>query len=107
VANGNLLSIETLRGAGGETVVIVDVNGGIWADGIGNFYDAGIRTHHSEDNVSSPPTDAEIDGAFGTPAAVGEGFIGLIDDNNANTTAWIVVSLGGSWWYPPTLTKAV
>jgi hypothetical protein len=39
----------------------------------------------AEDNVSSPPTDAELDTAFGTPAAVGEGFVALLDDNNAAT----------------------
>lgn len=58
------------------------------------------------DNVSSPPTDAQLDAAFGTPAAVGAGFRGLVDDNDADTAVWFVVSNGVSWWYEA-LTKAV
>jgi len=73
--------------------------------GIVNCTFGGVRTIHSEDNVSAPPTDAQLDSAFGEPATVGEGFIGLIDDNNAATTAWLCVSLGGSWWTEG-LTKA-
>ena len=73
-------------------------------DGIG-YFEYGVRTIWSEANVSDPPTDAELDAAFGTPATVGEGFIALVDDNNANTTTWLVFSLGGSWWYEE-LTKA-
>jgi hypothetical protein len=60
----------------------------------------------AEDNVSSPPTDAELDTAFGTPAAVGEGFVALLDDNNAATAGYLCASLGGAWWYA-TMTKAV
>ena len=60
----------------------------------------------SDDDVSDPPTDGELDTAFGTPATVGEGFVGLVDDDDANTKAWIVFSLGGSWWHKE-LTKAV
>jgi len=59
----------------------------------------------SDDNVASPPTDAEIDSAFGTPAGVEKGFIGIIDDNGSETTVWFVVAIGSSWWYEQ-LTKA-
>lgn len=74
--------------------------------GVVNANAAGIRTITSADNVSSPPTDAEIDAAFGTPAAVGDGFIGLIDDNGAGTTIWLCVALNSQWWYEQ-LTAAV
>lgn len=52
----------------------------------------------SRANVSSPPTDAEADAIFGTPANVGAGFLALIDDNDADTTVWLVASNGTSWW---------
>lgn len=58
------------------------------------------------DNVSSPPADAELDAAFGTPAGVGAGFVGLVDDNGAGTAVWLVASDGSNWWYEG-LTKAV
>jgi len=51
------------------------------------------------------PTDAELDSAFGTPAAVGAGFHAIVDDNDANTTVFAVYSNGTSWWYVA-LTKA-
>jgi len=83
----------------GTAVGYVDSNGAIYALGIADFHAAGFRTIHSEANVTSPPSDAELDAAFGTPAAVGEGFIGLLDDNNAGTAGYMVFSLGGFWWY--------
>jgi len=60
----------------------------------------------SRADVSSPPTDAELDTAFGLPANVGAGFLALVDDNDADTTVWLVASNGTSWWYEG-LTKAV
>lgn len=53
----------------------------------------------SSANVSNPPTDAELDSAFGTPAAVGDGFMATVNDNGADTAQWLVVSNGASWWY--------
>lgn len=60
----------------------------------------------SDDDVSNPPTDAELDTAFGTPATVGAGFVGLIDDAGADANVYIALSNGISWWYTA-LTKAV
>lgn len=57
-------------------------------------------------NVSNPPTDAELDSAFGTPATVGAGFMAWVDDNNADTALYLVMSNGTSWWVF-TGTKAV
>lgn len=60
----------------------------------------------SDANVSDPPTDAELDAAFGTPAAVGDGYIAFVDDNGTSAKVWLVTSDGGAWWYEE-LTKAV
>ena len=62
-------------------------------------------TEYNEDDVADPPTDAEIDAIFGTPATVGPGFMGLIDDNDAHTKFWLCVSSGANWLYEE-LTKA-
>lgn len=60
----------------------------------------------SNANVSDPPSDAELDAAFGTPATVGAGFLAVIDDNGGDTDVRIVASNGTSWWYSAKLTKA-
>lgn len=62
----------------------------------------------STDNVTDPPTDAEIDAAFGTPATVGSGFLGVIDDNagGGSGDVWACFSNGSAWFYVG-LTKAV
>ncbi len=55
-------------------------------------------------NLSSPPTDAELDTEFGTPTA---GFIAWNDDNGAGTSFRLIGSDGTSWFFSPTvLTKA-
>lgn len=79
----------------------------LYADNAGNAHvknDAGIVKQISGakvaiTNVTNPPTDAELDTAFGTPATVGAGFIGILDDNNADTNVYWCFSNGTSWWY--------
>jgi hypothetical protein len=85
----------------------------VYADNAGDIHainDGGISKKLSGVNVSTadvsnPPTDAELDSEFGTPATVGAGFIAIVDDNGADTNDYLVVSNGTSWWYA-TLTKA-
>lgn len=50
-------------------------------------------------DVSSPPTETELTGAFGTPGDLGNGFVGFIDDDGAGATVWLCAVVGGSWWY--------
>lgn len=52
---------------------------------------------HSTADVSNPPTDAELDAEFGTPATVGAGFRATIDDNGAGTNHYLVWSDGTNW----------
>ena len=66
----------------------------------------GLRTKQSDDNVSATPTDAELDSAFGTPATVGSGFIGVLDDAGAGAAYYICISDGSNWWYTA-MTKAL
>lgn len=55
--------------------------------------------NYSDDNVTNPPTDAELDTAFGEPADVGAGFVGVLDDAGAGANVWLVASDGANWWY--------
>lgn len=49
-------------------------------------------------NVSNPPTDAELDAAFGTPPTVGKGWSRHINDNGAGLNFYRIVSDSTSWW---------
>lgn len=53
---------------------------------------------YSAANVSSPPTDAELDSAFGTPASVGR-MVAILNDNGADTASWLVWSTGTAWFH--------
>lgn len=75
-----------------------------YKDDAGNVRRVGIAV--STANVGNPPADADLDTAFGAPADVGAGFIGVVDDNNADTDVWLCYTNGASWWYVA-LTKAV
>jgi hypothetical protein len=57
-----------------------------------------LRLIVSTADVSNPPTDAELDAAFGTPAEAGAGFLRLIDDNAAGAHLYLVASDGSNWW---------
>lgn len=61
--------------------------------------DVKIYGKMSTRNISVTPTDNDIDLAMGdTPANLGTGFIGLINDN-ASGPVVLVVSDGTKWWY--------
>jgi hypothetical protein len=64
------------------------------------------RVVHADDNVSSPPTAAQLTTAFGDPADIGNDFIGILDDNGAGTTLYACFPKGADWFYAA-LTKAL
>lgn len=67
-------------------------------DGIGNVDVSGdITVRAASSNVSNPPTDAELDSLFGTPATVGSGFVGLVDDSDSNNM-YRCYSDGTNWF---------
>jgi hypothetical protein len=100
----NLLYLDNLNSGS-----IYDVSGNHWkvtSDGKGDFSEASLRLQVDTTDISNPPTDAELDAIFGTPATVGSGFTAYVDDNGADTNVYLVMSNGSSWWYS-SLTKAV
>ena len=60
---------------------------------------AGLNTKVSTDDVADPPTDANLDAAFGTPVALGAGFVGIVDDNSGDTDVWLCYTSDTSWFY--------
>jgi hypothetical protein len=60
----------------------------------------GIRTKMAINNVNNTtPTAAELTTSFGSPSAVGTGFVGIVKDNDADTNCFVVVSNGTSFFY--------
>jgi hypothetical protein len=58
-----------------------------------------FRLTRKVDNITNPPTDAELDTAFGAPATLGEGFVGIVDDADAGTKVYLCTVSKAAWWY--------
>jgi len=56
--------------------------------------------------VSDPPTDAELDAIFTSPAALGDGVLCVLQDNNSISQPWIVFS-DGTYYFTTKLNLAV
>lgn len=94
----------TIKGTGykssdGSAGVSGTVAGSTFKDGLLTTAVSGVKLTVSTADVSSPPTDAELDSAFGTPATVGAGFIGIVNDNNTGTAEYLCWSDGTNWFY--------
>lgn len=69
------------------------------ASAVVNF-ENGVRTIQSVANVTeAAPTDAELDAAFGTPASLGRGFIGTVDDNDGSAASVLVWTTDSAWFH--------
>ena len=90
-----------------STIKISDSSSGDyrWDEG-GTVNVKSLKTDVDITNFSNPPTDAELDAAFGTPATVGAGWRKSINDNNGGSNFYEVQSDGSNWWIT-TWTKAV
>jgi hypothetical protein len=78
----------------------VDSSGNETVAGVVNATAAGMRTKQAVTNVhDTTPTDAELDTAFGTPATLGRGFIGLVDDADGDTNGYICWTSDASWYF--------
>lgn len=64
---------------------------------------AGTMLTFSTNNVSNPPTKAEIDAAFGARPS---GWIGFIIDAGGSGVVWLCIRSQSSNWYFELLTKA-
>lgn len=49
--------------------------------------------------VSNPPTAAQLNAIFGTPAALYESFTAIVDSGGTGTNVWLVSVVSGSWYY--------
>ncbi|MBW1975224.1 MAG: hypothetical protein JRI45_06600 [Deltaproteobacteria bacterium] len=112
---GTCLSVNDTGTSGGGTEYSVYINatnhealkvdaGQAVFDELVDMSGEGMKTKLSTADVSNPPTNAELDSAFG---AVGQtaGFIGVVDDAGGGSNVWIVTHDGTDWWYVA-MTKA-
>lgn len=83
---GNMISIRNNNG----TRLLLKGNGDLWINGDLSINGAADLKLIRITGVSAPPTDAELDSGFGTPATVGAGFIGFADE-------YLVYSDGSNW----------
>jgi hypothetical protein len=68
--------------------------------GVGNFSAAGLRTIQSVANVTeAAPTAAELTAAFGSPATLGRGFVGTVDDNDGDAASVLCWTSDASWYH--------
>jgi len=74
--------------------------------GLADFGKGGVITKYSTNDVSNPPTKAELTSAFGRPEKLGSAFIGILNDNGADSNVWHCTVIGGEWFYSAQ-TKAV
>jgi hypothetical protein len=65
-----------------------------------SFAGGAARVPQSVANVTeAAPTDAQLDSAFGTPAALGRGFIGTVDDNDGSTASVLCWTTDSAWFH--------
>ena len=99
--SSNGLAIKIIGTGGLETSVSglgVKLNGTTLTLGAaGISVTPGIHAVVSTDDVTAIPTALELTTAFGTPAAVGSGFIGVVNDNNAGSNIYLAISDGTNW----------
>lgn len=75
--------LQHVESAAGCPIVVVDITG------------------------TGPPTDAELDGAFGVPADISRGMLKLVEGStDLGEAVYGAVAVGDGWWYWA-LTKAV
>ena len=68
-------------------------------DGIAHFHNS-LRLEMDDTGVTDAgPTDAELDGIFGTPATVGDGFLAFVDDGGTHARIFGCLSDGTNWWW--------
>ena len=60
---------------------------------------AGLNLPVDVSDVGNPPTDAQLDTAFGAPATVGGGFAAVLDDSDAETNCYLIWTDGTAWFH--------
>lgn len=53
---------------------------------------------YSTANTGNPPTDSDLDTAFGAPNTLGVGFQAIVNDNGAGTNVYLVQAVGSAWF---------
>jgi hypothetical protein len=102
------LIINVANAGDGDAIALDAQTGNANFEGYVIATNSGIRTKIVTDDTTNPPFDEELDTAFGTPATVGSGFVGILDDNDGGTNCYLCWTTGtDAEWFYCTGTKAV
>lgn len=100
---GNVLTVEDIKvgatgpGATGVSVSTTNTAQTITAQ---KTFSAGLNTKQAVTNVNdTTPTAAELTTAFGSPATLGRGFIGTVDDADGDAIGYIAWTSDASWYW--------
>ena len=95
-----IATIQGIRdGADNSGKVAINLrDAGTWAPTEYEFQLKGFKAPQSVANISNPPLDSELDAEFGTPAALGRGFMATIDDNSEESHVYLILTCDNTWW---------
>lgn len=88
------VDFNAIRNDGINSTLSGWVNQDVTTTGTPTF--AAIKTTIASQAVSDPPTDAELDAIYTSPATVGSGWTKLLMNSNSSTL-YFVVSDGTNW----------
>lgn len=94
----------TIQGATSQTANLQEwrsASGALmaWLSATGLLDVQGISIQSYTATVGSPPTKAQLDSIFGSPATLGSGFIGMVDSGGAQTDVYLCVTTPANWFY--------
>lgn len=94
VSQGSDTNIDLILGGKGTGGIVLNTGSKL------NASTAGLNTKQAVNNVhDTAPTNAELTTSFGTPASLGRGFIGTVDDADGNLINYICWTSDASWYY--------
>lgn len=76
------------------------ITGDYTFEGSVSFADGAVRVPQSVANVTeAAPTAAQLTSAFGSPATLGRGFIGTVDDNDGSLASVLCWTTDADWFH--------
>jgi len=95
--SGSTLTRSVLNSTNSGSPIVLAGSGHVFINALAE--DIGNTIIYSSADTSNPPTDAELDSAYGTPASVGYGFTRILNDAGSGSNVYLVASDGTYWWH--------
>lgn len=100
-SNNTATSADLIDWINGTTNEIIATDNGDGTITLSLDSSVGNSITYSDDDVSNPPKDYELDSAFGHPEDLGTGFLGILNDNGEGINVYLCFSTGieNEWFY--------